>query len=111
MAQVQMGNHYKRVGRFPEAVDVLEKAIQSNHERVGVSSIADVWAEQGDYDRAVKVYTSIAGWQRVPEVRTALADIMRYQGEIPEAAAEYEAIRPNGRMTTWLLRGRLRLRD
>jgi tetratricopeptide (TPR) repeat protein len=89
---IQMGNHLKRVGQFDAAIEMLERAANSEHARVATSSIADVWCEAGKYEKAVDVYKAIPAWQDVCEIRTGLADIRRYKGEIAEAISEYDTI-------------------
>jgi tetratricopeptide (TPR) repeat protein len=93
---IQMGNHLKRVGQHQEAIEMLQRAAKSAQANIAVSSIADVWCEMGSYDKATEVYEGIPGWQQLLEVRTGLADIMRYRGEFDQALSEYDRI-----LTEW----------
>ena len=93
---IQMGNHLKRVGQFDEAVNKLESAARVGDPIIAQASIADVWREKGEYDRAKAAYEHIPNWQSVMTVRTGLADIMRFRGELDEAMAEYDRI-----LTEW----------
>jgi tetratricopeptide (TPR) repeat protein len=89
---IQWGDHLKRVGDFEKAIQVLRKASVGRDQPVAVASIADVYVQQGRYGAAVEVYHTIDAWNRLPRVRTALADILRREGKIEEAMAEYDRI-------------------
>jgi tetratricopeptide (TPR) repeat protein len=89
---VQWGDHLKRTGDYDTAIEALNKAVSSGGSVVGISSIADVWAERGDYSKAAELYWSIPGWDQIVAVRTALADLLRRRGELVAATKEYQEI-------------------
>lgn len=89
---IQWGNHLKRVGAFDDAIGFLKRAAFGENERIARASIADVYVKRRDYDKAVEEYQSIANWTRILEIRTALADILRFRGELERAVNEYDGI-------------------
>ena len=89
---LQWGNHLKRVGAFDDALRVLKKAAVGDHQRIALSSMAAVWAERGDYERAVSVYKSYPMWESTFEICTGICDVRRYQGQFDEALQGYEEI-------------------
>lgn len=92
-ALVQWGNHLKRAGDFQGALEALKRATVSPDDQVALSSIADVWSEQGQYDNAIEVYRSIPNWSGIASVRTGIADTQRHKGMFDQAWSEYEKIR------------------
>jgi tetratricopeptide (TPR) repeat protein len=93
---IQLGDHYKRVGNYARAFEVLESARWCDQSDVASSSIADVYAQQGDYDRAIAAYQSIPNWHGTGEIRTAVADNLRRRGDLDEAERAYEALIVDG---------------
>ena len=75
-----------------EAIQALEKAAELGESVVARSSIADVWAERREYDKAAGLYRDIPGWEDQVAVRTALADILRSRGEFRDAVTAYDRI-------------------
>ncbi len=91
----QYGDYLKRVGEYEEATKVLARAAvlcSDRDRRVAVSTLADTWAQQGDYAKAEREYKSLPFWQHNDSVRTALADMRRRQGLLDLAEADYDAI-------------------
>ncbi|MGO8747596.1 MAG: tetratricopeptide repeat protein [Thermoguttaceae bacterium] len=89
---IQWGNHLKVIGEYDAAIEALDRAVGSEHDRVALSSKADVWTERGRFDLAAEVYTTIPNYSEVVEIRTGLADLLRKMGRLDEAEAEYNRI-------------------
>ncbi|MCH7678928.1 hypothetical protein IID10_06095, partial [candidate division KSB1 bacterium] len=95
----QCGDHYKRVGEYEAAIDCLNEAKSLGEERIALSAIADVYAMQGDYDRAMKQYRSIPGAKEDVRIRTAIADNLRRSRRFADAKEEYKALVDDGFQT------------
>lgn len=95
-ALIQMGDHLKRVGRYQEARATVEQAISGGQTEVGLSLLADIVSQQGDYQRAIEEYRKIPDWREIATIRTAIADNMRRMGEFDQAEAEYLQIERDG---------------
>ena len=88
---IQCGDHYKRVGEYQLALEYFHKAIQQGYETVGASAIADVYAQQGDFGRALDTYRSLPNCDE-PLIQTAIADNLRRCGQLGEARLIYEKL-------------------
>lgn len=86
---IQYGDHLKRVGNYAEALDVFSRAEQLAHGDIAKSSIADVFSQQGDYEKAISVYKAIEHWEAKPAVLTAIADNLREMGRTSESETAY----------------------
>ena len=86
---IQKGNHLKRAGNYDEALIVFNKAEQLGESIVAKSSAADVYSQQGEYEKAILAYKAIPNFQNEPSVLTAIADNLRKMGSIEEARATY----------------------
>ncbi|MEX2575432.1 MAG: tetratricopeptide repeat protein [Halofilum sp. (in: g-proteobacteria)] len=94
---VQVGNHYKRTGRFDEANYYLRRAAEvGGDERVARAALADVLAQQGRWSEAIRSYKQIPGWDSDAAVRTAIADNLRRMGSLESAQSEYLALEAEG---------------
>lgn len=92
---VQKGDLLKRLGQLGQAKDVLQKAIAigaGETLEVAKSSLADVYATEGQFAIAREKYQEILGWQFSPIVQTALADILRREGLYDDAIAEFNRL-------------------
>lgn len=101
--RTQWGDHLKRGRNYEEAKAVLSDVVASSGDVVAVTSLADVWAVQGEYSRAIEIYRSVPDWQDRVVIRNALADILRRQGSLEDAQREYDAI-----VLRWPLEARAR---
>jgi tetratricopeptide (TPR) repeat protein len=88
-ALIQYGDHLKRVGNYEEALKVLAQAEQLGESDVARSSMADVYSQQGDYEKAISAYKAIPDWSAKAAVRTAIADNLRRIGRADESEAIY----------------------
>ena len=89
---IQMADHYKRVGRFANAIAILEKAEACGEPRVARSSLADVYAQMGQFEDAIATYESIPDAETDGIVRGAKADVLRRWGYLHEAELEYDRL-------------------
>jgi len=90
--QIQWGDHLKRTGQFAEGIRALEAAGDLGESIVAISSTADIWAQQGEFCRAISTYQKIPNWNSDARVRIAIADVYRRQGSLEEAKREYDNI-------------------
>jgi len=84
----QFADHLKRQGRFQQAVEILDKAITlavGDNLTVAESLKADVLSSRGLYLEAIDSYKQIDGWQNDPRIRGAIADNMRFYGNVAAA--------------------------
>ena len=91
----QYGAYLKQVGEYAEATEVLTRAVQLASDRqrlIARCTLADTWAQQGDYAEAEQMYVSLPYWQYNEAVRTAVADVHRHQGLVDQAGADYDDI-------------------
>jgi len=91
----QYGDHLKRCGRYDEAMEVLQRAANIGDGAdvvVALSSLASVWTQQGQYDRAEATLRRVHDWEHELSVQTALADIERYKSNYAEAERQYKSI-------------------
>jgi len=86
---IQLGDHLKRQGKYDEALKILKQAAEDGERDVAASSVADIYAERGDYFRAIRVYQAIPGWENAPAIRMAVADNLRRSGRTQEALDAY----------------------
>lgn len=91
-ALIQYGNHLKRVGNYGEALRTFEKGEQLGESVVAKSSVADVYSQQGDYERAILIYKSIPNFHDYLEVLTAIADNLRKMGRMEDAQEAYREL-------------------
>ena len=85
---IQYGDHLKRRGLYDKAIEIVEQAISYGDEKIGYSMLADITAQQGDYELSIEEYKSISGWNEEPAIRTAIADNLRRLGQFDAAIAE-----------------------
>jgi tetratricopeptide (TPR) repeat protein len=90
---VQLGDHFKRVGRFNEALQTFESARPYVTGLLVEACIADVWSQQGYFDHAIRLYKQLPDWSTDESIRTAIADNLRRRGDLMAAEKEYVAIR------------------
>ena len=93
---VQLADHYKRVGRFGDAIATLAKALTLGESRVVHSSLADVYVQMGNFDRALDVYDAIPNGKLDVVTRVSKADVLRIAGRYDLAKAEYDQIEFDG---------------
>ncbi|MCX7015755.1 MAG: tetratricopeptide repeat protein, partial [Candidatus Sumerlaeota bacterium] len=91
-ALIQYGDHLKRIGKYDQAIETLDRAEQFGKSDIARSSKADVYSQQGDYARAIHTYETISGWSEKPILRTAMADNLRKMGRLEEAQQAYEEL-------------------
>lgn len=91
-ALIQRGDHLKRVGKYEEALKVLDQALHSGESDVAISSIADVYSEQGEHEEAIRIYETIPNWSNKSAVLTAIADNLRRMGSMDESKAAYTGL-------------------
>lgn len=92
---IQWADYLKRAGRFQGAITALDKAkvfAVGESVDVALSSLADVWTQQAEYDNAARIYKSIPNWESKVKVVTALADISRFRWDVAAAECQYDRI-------------------
>jgi len=89
---IQSGDHFKRVGKYEEALEVLEQARHSEGSDVATSSMADVYSEQGKHEEAIRIYKTIPDWNNKAAVLNAIADNLRKVGNMAESEAIYKSL-------------------
>ena len=87
--QIQCADHLKRVGRFGEALELLETSIHGSDETVRRSSIADVYAQMGQHQKAADIYDELAKAGFDEKVFGAKADLLRRSGDLEGASQIY----------------------
>lgn len=92
--QIQFGDHLKRVGDYDNAVRVLNQA--ATYDPLRASALADVYAQRGEFERAIGMYKSIPNWESSPEVRNAIADNLRRLGSFDAAREAYDKLEAEG---------------
>ncbi len=95
---IQFGDHLKRLGKYDQALTMLDEARRFGENVVGQSSAADVYSQQGDYARAIRMYEAIQDFHDKPEVLTAIADTLRKMGRLEEAQAAYDELIESARL-------------
>ncbi|MDA3822029.1 MAG: hypothetical protein PF450_05375, partial [Bacteroidales bacterium] len=91
-ALIQYGDHLKRQREYKQALEILSQAALAGENEVGKSSEADVYSQQGYYQKSILTYQSIPDWKNKPEVLTAIADNQRKMGKLDEANTSYLAL-------------------
>ncbi|MEX0655322.1 MAG: tetratricopeptide repeat protein [Phycisphaeraceae bacterium] len=91
----QLGDHFKRTGEYDQAIDVLSR-IQGEQSAVAESTLADVYAHQGQIEKALDTYRRIPGWRNEASIRTAIADNFRRLGDHDRALELYEELEADG---------------
>jgi len=86
----------KRIGQYQEALKTFDMAEKLGAGYIANSSAADVYAQQGQYERALDIYRSISGWEDDPTVLTAVADNLRRMGRVEEARYAYNHLLGSG---------------
>ena len=89
---IQYGDHLKRIENYGEAMKVFGQAEQLGESDVAKSSVADVYSQQGEYEKAIQAYENIPNFHDKPEVRTGIADNLRKMGRMDESEATYKEI-------------------
>lgn len=89
--RIQFGDHLKRVGKYTEALQVLHetKCVGKSDPDIIQSSIADVYSQMEDYEKAISTYKAITDWENKAIVRTAIADNYRRMGLLDDAERNY----------------------
>lgn len=93
---VQLADHYKRVAKFDEAIETAQLACSYTTDIVARSTLADIYVQLRDYDRATSEYRAIPAWESEESIRTALAGILRKQQRLDEARDAYEKMLAEG---------------
>ena len=93
----QYGDHLKRLGNLEQAKETLRQALaiarsDSDTARVATASLASVYAEERNFEKALDTYRSIAGWDQEPSVRTAMGNVFRRMGALDRAQGEYDYV-------------------
>jgi tetratricopeptide (TPR) repeat protein len=86
---IQLGDHFKRLGKYEEAIEILTLAKEHGDWAMANSGIADVYSQMGRYEEAIRIYKSLPNWESEPEINTAIADILRKTGNFEEARSGY----------------------
>lgn len=96
---VQVADHFKRVGRFDDAIETLRQAATFGEVMVCTSSLADVYVQMGRFQEAIEIYEAIPGAEHDAIIRTAKAGVLRRWGRLDEALHEYNRIICDGLAT------------
>ena len=93
---IQLADHYKRAGRYDDAIKLIRDAQSCGDARIAKSCLADVYAEMGRFDEAEALYLEIPGWELDPTIRGAQADTLRRRGQLEAATLAYKGIIADG---------------
>ena len=93
---IQLADHFKRVGRFTDALDVLESASGLGQDDVRLASIADVYTTMRDFEAALRIYERLEAENWSERVRQAKADVLRKAGRLDAAKDEYTKLVDEG---------------
>jgi len=102
---IQLADHYKRVGRFDDAIETLARA-EHGEPIIAKSLHADVLLEMGDIEGALNTYAQIPGGEADPRVRTARANVLRRLGDLDRASVEYERLIEEGLASDVVIAGK-----
>jgi tetratricopeptide (TPR) repeat protein len=91
-ALIQYGDHCKRLGRYTEAIEAFGEAARYGESMVAASSMADVFSQQGEYERAIATYEGIPDFHDRPDILNAIADNLRKSGRMGEAEGAYAKV-------------------
>jgi tetratricopeptide (TPR) repeat protein len=106
---VQLADHFKRVGRFADAIDTLRQAEDSgdsDEQRAAQRSLADVYVRMGRFEEAIAIYETRPVTERDEFTRGAIADVLRRWGYLDEAGREYDSIVYDGFATDRVFAGK-----
>jgi len=103
---VQIADHFKRVGRFDDAIATLRQAEVSGEQLIARSSLADVYVHMGRFQEAMSIYESLSAGEQDETVRQAKADVLRRWGRLDDAGREYDRIVRDGLATHRLFAGK-----
>ncbi len=92
----QLADHYKRVGRFDDAIETLGKAAALSEDPVITSSLADVYVQMERFPEALTIYESIPGADQDGSIRQAKADALRRWGHLDDASHAYDCMIRDG---------------
>lgn len=86
---IQIADYHKRYGDFARAELLIRRAITINNDPVAVSTLADIYTCQGQYDKAIDLYESLSHTAEELRVQNAIADVHRKQGRMDRAKQLY----------------------
>ncbi|MEP6363628.1 MAG: tetratricopeptide repeat protein, partial [Balneola sp.] len=87
---IQYSDHLKRLGKYDEALDYLEKARELGEVTILESLRADIYANLGEYEQALEIYEEINDDDFV--IDNSKADIYRKINKFDEAEKIYQVI-------------------
>ena len=90
--QIQLADHFKRVGRFDDAIATLRNAMTLGDFRFVQAGLADVYVQMQEYEKAIEAYNQIPNGELDEVIRGAKADVLRLSGNFDLAKAEYDRI-------------------
>lgn len=102
---VQLADHFKRVGRFDDAIETLRQATAFGEDLVAKSCLADVFVQMERFPEALDIYESIPGADQDRAIRQAKADTLRRWGHLDDAKHEYDRMIRDGLATHRTLAG------
>lgn len=102
---VQLADHFKRVGRFDDAIEMLRQAEAFGEDVVAKSSLADVYVQMERFPEALTIYKSIPGADQDSSIRQAKADALRRWGHLDDASHAYDCMIREGLGTHRTLAG------
>ena len=93
---IQLADHFKRVGRFDDALKVINDAEGLGNELIRQSSLADVYTQMGRFDEAIAIYDRLLSFGSDPVLSGAKANVLRRCGRLEEARLEYQRLSDEG---------------
>ena len=87
---IQYSDHLKRLGKYSEALDYLDKARELGEVTILESLRADIYANLGEYDLALEIFEGINDDEYV--IDNSKADIYRKVNKLDEAQVIYQII-------------------
>lgn len=103
---IQLADHFKRVGKFEDAISYLHRADGLGEHFMAQSTLAGVYVQMKNFPEAIAIYESLGNGDQDLDIRLAKADVLRKWGKIDEADREYNQLINEGFTTDRLIAGK-----